>query len=41
MRRLLAAAAATQGVRLFFDIGPAFAASGPSVTLEERKAVGR
>jgi 4-hydroxy-2-oxoheptanedioate aldolase len=30
-----------QGVRVFFDIGPAYAASGPSVTAEERKAVGR
>jgi 4-hydroxy-2-oxoheptanedioate aldolase len=30
-----------QGVRVFFDIGPAYAASGPSVTPEERKAVGR
>ena len=30
-----------QGVRAFFDIGPAYAASGPSVTPEERKAVGR
>lgn len=30
-----------QGVRLFFDIGPAFAGSGPSLTPEERKAVGR
>ena len=30
-----------QGVRLFFDIGPAFAGGGPSVTPEERKAVGR
>jgi 4-hydroxy-2-oxoheptanedioate aldolase len=30
-----------QGVRLFFDIGPAYAASGPSLTPEERKAVGR
>jgi 4-hydroxy-2-oxoheptanedioate aldolase len=30
-----------QGVRLFFDIGPAFAGGGPSLTPEERKAVGR
>lgn len=30
-----------QGVRLFFDIGPSFAGSGPSLTSEERKAVGR
>lgn len=30
-----------QGVRVFFDIGPAHAASGPSLTAEERKAVGR
>jgi 4-hydroxy-2-oxoheptanedioate aldolase len=30
-----------QGVRAFFDIGPAYAASGPSLTPEERKAVGR
>lgn len=30
-----------QGVRLFFDIGPAFAGSGPSVTPEQRRAVGR
>jgi 4-hydroxy-2-oxoheptanedioate aldolase len=30
-----------QGVRLFFDIGPAYAASGPSLSPEERKAVGR
>jgi len=30
-----------QGVRAFFDIGPAFAATGPSLTPEERKAVGR
>jgi 4-hydroxy-2-oxoheptanedioate aldolase len=30
-----------QGVRAFFDIGPAYAATGPSVTQEERKAVGR
>jgi 4-hydroxy-2-oxoheptanedioate aldolase len=30
-----------QGVRLFFDIGPAYAGSGPSLTPEERKAVGR
>ena len=30
-----------QGVRLFFDIGPAFAGGGPSLTAEERKAVGR
>jgi 4-hydroxy-2-oxoheptanedioate aldolase len=30
-----------QGVRAFFDIGPAFAATGPSLTAEERKAVGR
>lgn len=30
-----------QGVRVFFDIGPAYAGSGPSLTAEERKAVGR
>ena len=30
-----------QGVRLFFDIGPAYAAGGPSITPEERKAAGR
>ena len=30
-----------QGVRVFFDIGPAYAASGPSISPEERKAVGR
>ena len=30
-----------QGVRLFFDIGPAYAASGPSITPEQRKAAGR
>jgi 4-hydroxy-2-oxoheptanedioate aldolase len=30
-----------QGVRLFFDIGPAFAGGGPSITPEQRKAVGR
>jgi 4-hydroxy-2-oxoheptanedioate aldolase len=30
-----------QGVRLFFDTGPALAASGPNLTPEERKAVGR
>ena len=30
-----------QGVRVFFDIGPAYAATGPSLTAEERKAVGR
>ena len=30
-----------QGVRVFFDIGPAYAATGPSITPEERKAVGR
>jgi 4-hydroxy-2-oxoheptanedioate aldolase len=30
-----------QGVRLFFDIGPARAGSGPNITAEERKAVGR
>ncbi|MEZ5283878.1 MAG: aldolase/citrate lyase family protein [Vicinamibacterales bacterium] len=30
-----------QGVRVFFDLGPSFAASGPSVTAAERKAVGR
>jgi hypothetical protein len=29
------------GVRLFFDMGPAYAATGPSVSPEERKAVGR
>jgi len=30
-----------QGVRVFFDIGPAYAASGPSLSADERKAVGR
>src|SRR4029453_17731265 len=30
-----------QGVRLFFDIGPAYAAPRPSITAEERKAGGR
>jgi 4-hydroxy-2-oxoheptanedioate aldolase len=30
-----------QGVRVFFDLGPAYAATGPSLTPEERKAVGR
>jgi 4-hydroxy-2-oxoheptanedioate aldolase len=30
-----------QGVRVFFDIGPAYAATGPSITPEQRKAVGR
>ncbi|MEZ5417420.1 MAG: aldolase/citrate lyase family protein [Vicinamibacterales bacterium] len=30
-----------QGVRVFFDLGPAFAANGPSVTPAQRKAVGR
>jgi 4-hydroxy-2-oxoheptanedioate aldolase len=30
-----------QGVRLFFDIGPAYAGSGPSISPEDRKAVGR
>jgi 4-hydroxy-2-oxoheptanedioate aldolase len=30
-----------QGVRVFFDIGPAYAATGPRVTPEQRKAVGR
>lgn len=30
-----------QGVRVFFDIGPASAATGPRITAEERKAVGR
>jgi 4-hydroxy-2-oxoheptanedioate aldolase len=30
-----------QGVRLFFDIGPAYAASGPGISPEDRKAVGR
>jgi 4-hydroxy-2-oxoheptanedioate aldolase len=30
-----------QGVRAFFDIGPAYAGSGPSITAEERKAAGR
>jgi 4-hydroxy-2-oxoheptanedioate aldolase len=30
-----------QGVRVFFDIGPAYAATGPSLTAEERKAAGR
>jgi 4-hydroxy-2-oxoheptanedioate aldolase len=30
-----------QGVRVFFDIGPAYAATGPSITAEQRKAVGR
>ncbi|MGE0813778.1 MAG: aldolase/citrate lyase family protein [Vicinamibacterales bacterium] len=35
------AARYAQGVRVFFDIGPALAASGPSVTPEQRKAAGR
>ncbi len=30
-----------QGVRAFFDIGPAYAATGPRITPEQRKAVGR
>jgi len=30
-----------QGVRAFFDLGPAYAATGPRVTPEQRKAVGR
>jgi 4-hydroxy-2-oxoheptanedioate aldolase len=30
-----------QGVRLFFDLGPARAASGPTITEEERRAAGR
>ena len=30
-----------QGVRVFFDIGPAYAATGPSITPEQRKSVGR
>jgi 4-hydroxy-2-oxoheptanedioate aldolase len=30
-----------QGVRVFFDIGPACAATGPSITPEQRKAAGR
>jgi 4-hydroxy-2-oxoheptanedioate aldolase len=30
-----------QGVRVFFDIGPAYAAAGPRITPEQRKAVGR
>jgi 4-hydroxy-2-oxoheptanedioate aldolase len=30
-----------QGVRVFFDIGPAYAATGPAITPEQRKAVGR
>jgi 4-hydroxy-2-oxoheptanedioate aldolase len=30
-----------QGVRVFFDIGPAYVATGPSITPEQRKAVGR
>jgi 4-hydroxy-2-oxoheptanedioate aldolase len=30
-----------QGVRAFFDIGPAYAATGPRVTPEQRQAVGR
>lgn len=30
-----------QGVRVFFDIGPAYAATGPRLTPEQRKAVGR
>jgi 4-hydroxy-2-oxoheptanedioate aldolase len=30
-----------QGVRAFFDIGPAYAATGPRLTPEQRKAVGR
>ena len=30
-----------QGVRAFFDIGPAYAAAGPSITPAQRKAAGR
>ncbi len=30
-----------QGVRAFFDIGPRYAATGPRLTAEQRKAVGR
>jgi 4-hydroxy-2-oxoheptanedioate aldolase len=30
-----------QGVRVFFDIGPSYAATGPGITPEQRKAVGR
>ena len=30
-----------QGVRLFFDLGPIRAATGPTITDEERRAVGR
>ncbi len=30
-----------QGVRAFFDIGPAYAATGPRLTPEQRQAVGR
>jgi 4-hydroxy-2-oxoheptanedioate aldolase len=30
-----------QGVRAFFDIGPAYAASGPGITAEERTKAGR
>lgn len=30
-----------QGVRLFFDIGPVYAGSGPGISPEDRKAVGR
>ena len=30
-----------QGVRAFFDIGPLYAATGPRLTAEQRKAVGR
>jgi 4-hydroxy-2-oxoheptanedioate aldolase len=30
-----------QGVRVFFDLGPAYAATGPAITPAQRKAVGR
>ncbi len=30
-----------QGVRVFFDIGPLYAATGPRITTEQRMAVGR
>ena len=30
-----------QGVRLFFDLGPLRAATGPTITPEERRSVGR
>ena len=30
-----------QGVRLFFDLGPIRAATGPTITAEERRSVGR